>query len=107
LSGFDRIRYNHTNMEKTFMVLESILEALPPQQKSVMLNAKIYGRMVKKWPMTSKNTLVQQEIKVYTMDLMNIYKQWGSRPQFSSLHNWSIKEGEGYRFTIMLKRMEK
>jgi len=93
-------------LEKTFGVLEGILESLPVQQKKIMLNAKIYGKRVKKWPMNSKKTLTQQELKVYTIDLMNIYKQWGSRPQFSSLHNWSIREGEGLRFTIMLTRKE-
>ena len=82
------------------------MESLPVQQKKIMLNAKIYGKRVKKWPMNSKKTLTQQELKVYTIDLMNIYKQWGSRPQFSSLHNWSIREGEGLRFTIMLTRKE-
>jgi len=91
-------------MEKTFGVLENILENLPPRQKKIMLNAKIYGRLVKKWPMTSKKTLTVQELKVYTIDLMNIYKQWGNRPQFSSLNNWSIREDDGFRFTIMLKR---
>ena len=93
-------------MEKTYGVLESILEELSLKQKQIMLNAKIYGRLVKKWPMTSKNTLTTQELKAYTIDLMNIYKQWGSRPQHSSLNDWSIREGDGFRFTVILKRKE-
>ena len=106
MSKFDRFKYNKIDMEKTFGVLEVIIIRLPDNKRELILNAKTYGRRVKRWPMQSKRTITEHELKNYTLDLMNIYKQWGDRPEFSELNKWSIKEGEGTRFTVILRRKE-
>jgi hypothetical protein len=85
----------------TIYAISQILDQLPKEKTTLKLNGVTLGKTIKRYPIKSKTqTLTQQEITMFTRQLMNAYKTWVE----SGHKEWIAKEIGGIRFTVMFTR---
>jgi hypothetical protein len=85
----------------TLYALSNILDQLPKEKTTLKLNGVTLGKTIKRYPIKSKSqTLTQQEITMFTRQLMNAYKNWVA----DGHRDWTAQEVGGIRFTVMFTR---
>lgn len=85
----------------TIYALRQILDNLPPEKLSLKLTGVSFGKTIKNYPLKSKShTLTQQEITMFTRQLMKAYKGWAE----AGHKDWIVRESPGVRFCVLFIR---
>jgi len=90
------------NSDALLFSLIEILDKAPREKDSIRLTPLLFGKMIKRIPMKSKNTLNLAEIVHYRDGLKQIFSEWGAKGH----PDWIAVEIEGLQFTVLFIRKD-
>lgn len=81
--------------------IKQTLDNLPKEKESIILSGVTLGKRIKGYPLRSrKYTLTQQEITLFTKQLIQATKAWSDKGH----DDWIVIEVPGIRFTVKFIR---